>query len=91
MISLVSAAIVDLIAMALKQPIAVITLLSLSLGALGLSKGIFWTQAADYGGTASGRSAAIMNTWGNFGGLIAPVTAAWEMIIILKKAIIFKL
>jgi len=77
MISLVGAAIVGLIAMALHQPIAVITLLSLSLGALGLSEGIFWTQAADYGGAASGRSAAIMNTWGNLGGLIAPVTAAW--------------
>ena len=77
MLSMSAAAAMGLLAVSFKEPYGVIALLTLSLAWLGVSEGIFWTQAAEWGKAASGQSAAIMNTWGNMGGLIAPIAAAW--------------
>src|SRR5207302_1471970 len=56
---------------------AVVLLFSLSMGALGLTEGIFWTTATELGGRARGLACGILNTGGNGGGLIAPVLAPW--------------
>lgn len=47
--------------------------LSISMAALGICEGVFWTTATDIGGKARGFSGAFMNTGGNIGGLISPV------------------
>ena len=47
--------------------------LALSMAALGLCEGVFWTTATDIGGKSRGFSGAFMNTGGNIGGLISPV------------------
>lgn len=47
--------------------------MALSMAALGVCEGVFWTTASDIGRTSGGFSAAFMNTGGNVGGLISPV------------------
>jgi MFS family permease len=47
--------------------------LAISMGALGMCEGVFWTTATDIGGKSRGFSGAFMNTGGNIGGLISPV------------------
>lgn len=47
--------------------------LAISMGALGMCEGVFWTTATDFGGKARGFSGAFMNTGGNVGGFISPV------------------
>ncbi len=51
----------------------VTTHLAISMGALGMCEGVFWTTATDIGGKARGFSGAFMNTGGNIGGFISPV------------------
>src|SRR6185503_5692632 len=46
---------------------------TLSLGALGLCEGSFWTTAAELGGKQGATTASIMNTGGNGIGLLAPL------------------
>ena len=50
----------------------VILSFSLALAAAGLCEGPFWTAAAALGGRRGGSAAAILNTGGNIGGLLAP-------------------
>ena len=45
---------------------------SLALAAAGLCEGPFWTAASAIGGRRGGSAAAILNTGGNIGGLLAP-------------------
>jgi dipeptide/tripeptide permease len=40
--------------------------------AIGAAEGPFWATAVDIGGAKGGTSAAICNTGGNLGGLLAP-------------------
>jgi len=47
--------------------------LAISMGALGMCEGVFWTTATDIGGKSRGFSGAFMNTGGNVGGFISPV------------------
>lgn len=47
--------------------------LAISMAALGMCEGVFWTTATDIGGQSRGFSGAFMNTGGNVGGLISPV------------------
>lgn len=47
--------------------------LAISMAALGMCEGVFWTTATDIGGKARGFAGAFMNTGGNVGGLISPV------------------
>jgi len=51
----------------------VVLALAISMGALGICEGVFWTTATDIGGKARGLAGAFMNTCGNVGGLISPV------------------
>ena len=51
--------------------------LALSMAALGLCEGVFWTTATDLGGKSRGFSGAFMNTCGNVGGLISPVLSPY--------------
>ena len=53
------------------MPVAIC--LALSMAALGMCEGVFWTTATDLGGRSRGFAGAFMNTWGNLGGLISPV------------------
>jgi len=50
----------------------VITWLSLSVGAVGMTEGPFWITAVELGGRRAGAAGAIFNTVGNIGGLIGP-------------------
>lgn len=45
--------------------------------ALGASEGPIWATAVDLGGPKGGTAAAICNTGGNLGGLLAPVVTPW--------------
>lgn len=47
--------------------------LSLALGAMGLAEGAFWSSAVEAGGKFGGTAAAIVNTGGNGGGMLAPL------------------
>ncbi len=47
--------------------------MSISMAALGLCEGVFWTTATEIGRKSGGFAAAFMNTGGNVGGLISPV------------------
>lgn len=66
-------ALFGLIAVSVKQPSDVALYLAISMGALGICEGVFWTTATDIGGRARGFAGAFMNTGGNIGGLISPV------------------
>jgi len=52
-----------------KTPFWIVFWFSLALGCVGAAEGAFWTAAAETGG---GTGAAIMNTGGNGGGMLAP-------------------
>ena len=47
--------------------------LAMSMAAIGMVEGVFWTTATDIGGKSRGLSGAFMNTGGNVGGVISPV------------------
>lgn len=47
--------------------------LAVSMGALGMCEGVFWTTATTIGGKWRGFSGAFMNALGNVGGLFSPV------------------
>jgi MFS family permease len=67
------AALFALTAVQLTRPADVVFWLALSMGALGMCEGVFWTTATDIGGRARGFAGAFMNTGGNVGGFISPV------------------
>ncbi|MFO0820223.1 MAG: MFS transporter [Pirellulales bacterium] len=51
----------------------VVTCFALAMGALGASESPFWVAGVELGGRRGGLSAAILNTVGNAGGLVAPI------------------
>jgi MFS family permease len=55
----------------------IVTLLALALAAVGASEAPIWTLATELGGRRGGTAAAICNTGGNAGGLIAPIVTPW--------------
>jgi sugar phosphate permease len=55
-----------------EQPILGVVCLSLSLGAIGLTEGPFWSTAVELGGRRGGTAGGILNTGGNLGGMPAP-------------------
>jgi MFS family permease len=59
------------------DPVWIVTWFSLALGAVGAAEGPFWVTAVELGGRNGGRSAAVFNTGGNAGGLVAPVVTPW--------------
>ena len=42
-----------------------------------MSEGPFWASAIELGGRRGGSSAALFNTGGNAGGLLAPIITPW--------------
>jgi MFS family permease len=59
------------------QPLWIVVWLSLALGVLGIVEGPFWATAVEVGGRRGGLSAAIFNTGGNAGGVLAPIATPW--------------
>lgn len=53
--------------------VGVVTCFALAMGALGASEASFWVTGIELGGSRGGLSAAVLNTVGNAGGLLAPV------------------
>ncbi|MGD9722859.1 MAG: MFS transporter [Pirellulales bacterium] len=60
-----------------EEPAWIVTWLSLALGVLGMAEGPFWVTAVEVGGARGGLSAAIFNTGGNAGGILAPIVTPW--------------
>jgi MFS family permease len=56
-----------------KTPFWIVFWFSLALGAVGAAEAAFWSSIVEAGGTFGGTAAAIMNTGGNAGGMLAPV------------------
>ena len=66
-------AVFGLLGVTVSGQINVAMCLAISMFALGMCEGVFWTTATDLGGKSRGFSGAFMNTGGNVGGLISPV------------------
>ena len=60
-----------------KEPAWIVTWFSLALGVVGACEGCFWSTAVEVGADRGGTAAAIINTGGNAGGLLAPVVTPW--------------
>jgi MFS family permease len=54
-------------------PPAILACFTLAMAGVGLSEGSYWTASVRIGGVRGGTAAAVMNTGGNAGGLLAPV------------------
>lgn len=76
-LGLLASALLLLLGTAAESPIWIVTYFALAMGAAGLGEGVFWTTAIELGGRRGGTSAAIFNTGGNIGGLLAPVVTPW--------------
>jgi MFS family permease len=63
------------------HPTALLVCFAAAMAAVGLGEGSFWTAAVRIGGRRGGTAAAILNTGGNAGGLLAPaltpVLSSW--------------
>jgi nitrate/nitrite transporter NarK len=55
-----------------KQPVWIVAWFTLALGAIGAAEGSFWSTAVEVGGRYGATAAAICNTGGNGGGMLAP-------------------
>lgn len=66
-------ALFGLVAVSATAQLHVVVALAISMGALGICEGVFWTTATDIGGRSRGLAGAFMNTCGNVGGLVSPV------------------
>jgi MFS family permease len=60
-----------------KDPLWIVTWLAFAHLAIGAAEGPIWATAVDIGGSRGGTAAAICNTGGNVGGLIAPTLTPW--------------
>jgi MFS family permease len=60
-----------------REPAWIVACFTPALGAIGVTESLFWVTAVERGGRRGGTAAAIMNTGGNGGGLIAPVLTPW--------------
>jgi len=59
------------------DPTRVTVCFSISLAALGMCEGIFWTTATEIGEESGGVAASILNTGGNAVGAFAPTITPW--------------
>jgi len=59
------------------DPAWIVTWFALALGAVGTAEGAFWVTAIELGRRRGGSSAAILNTGGNAGGMLAPFLTPW--------------
>ena len=56
-----------------QSPAWIVVWFAMALGAVGAAEGPFWATAVELGGRRGGSAAALFNTGGNAGGLLAPV------------------
>lgn len=77
MIGMIAGALLLYLGIIAKEPVWIVTWFSLALGAVGACEGPFWATAVEVGGKRGGTAAAIFNTGGNAGGLLAPVVTPW--------------
>jgi ACS family D-galactonate transporter-like MFS transporter len=55
------------------EPTSILACFATAMGMAGLGEGSYWTASVRIGGARGGTAAAILNTGGNAGGLLAPV------------------
>src|SRR4029453_13957903 len=60
-----------------REPAWIVAWFALAHAAIGASEGPFWATAVDIGASKGGPAAAICNTGGNLGGMLAPVMTPW--------------
>jgi MFS family permease len=60
-----------------EEPQWIVFWFSCAMASVGMSEGPFWVTAIELGGARGGMSAAIFNTGGNIGGMLAPVVTPW--------------
>ncbi len=60
-----------------RDPAWIVTWFALALGAVGTAEGAFWVTAIEIGRRRGGSAAALLNTGGNAGGMLAPVLTPW--------------
>jgi MFS family permease len=77
MAGMTAGAILLIVGAIVPDPVWKVGLFALALGAMGMSEGPFWATAVELGGRRGGSSAALFNTGGNAGGLLAPVVTPW--------------
>jgi MFS family permease len=77
MAGMTAGAILLIIGVLAREPAWITCWFALALGAVGMSEGPFWATATEVGGRRGGSSAALFNTGGNAGGLLAPVVTPW--------------
>lgn len=77
MVGMMTGAVMLYLGIIAKDPVWIVTWFSLALGAVGACEGPFWATAVEVGGRRGGTAAAIFNTGGNAGGLLAPVVTPW--------------
>jgi ACS family D-galactonate transporter-like MFS transporter len=59
------------------EPMWIVAWFALALGAVGMAEGPSWATAIDLGGRRGGSAAALFNTGGNAGGILAPIITPW--------------
>ena len=77
MIGMLSGAGLLILGVFASDPAWIVTWFALALGAVGTAEGAFWVTAIELGVRRGGSSAAILNTGGNAGGMLAPVLTPW--------------
>jgi MFS family permease len=60
-----------------REPFWIVLFFALAHLAIGAAEGPIWATAVDIGGAKGATAAAICNTGGNLGGLVAPVLTPW--------------
>jgi MFS family permease len=92
---LLAGALLLTLAIQARQPEWILAWLSLCLACVGATEGAYWTVAVALGRERGGTSAAIFNTGGNVGGLLAPVVTplfsdlfdSWDVALLLAGAV----
>ncbi len=72
MVGMAAGAVLLMLGVFAGDPRWIVTWFALALGAVGTAEGAFWVTAIELGGRRGGSSAAILNTGGNAGGMLAP-------------------
>jgi MFS family permease len=76
-VGLLASAVLLAVATRARAPVAVVALFFLAHAAIGLCEAPTWVTGLEIGGTTCATSAAIVNTGGNLGGLLAPVVTVY--------------
>jgi MFS family permease len=72
-LGLLASAIAVIVGLVVPNPAVIAVCFAVAMAAVGASEASFWTGAVEMGGRRGGSAAAVLNTGGNAGGLLAPV------------------